>query len=141
VGTCPVIVNDELAKDLLEVIVVQWDQIVQTLSSESAHQPLAKGVGLGSPDRGSKNSDAEVSQVLVQLFGKDRIPIMDHEPVGMIESQNLSELLDGPFRTGMPGDIQVQDLSRRTSIATNTYTILKVAVIEIKKSQATMAWA
>src|SRR5262245_35284503 len=37
---------------------------------------------------------------------------MNHELVGMIESQELAELLRGPFRRRMLGDIGVQDAAR-----------------------------
>jgi len=58
--TPAIVMADEITEDPFQVTLVERNQKVETLPSYGSHQPLAVRIGLGSPNRGLQNSDAEV---------------------------------------------------------------------------------
>ena len=44
-----------------------------------------------------------------QFLGEDAIPVVDHETIGMIVWKRLPELLQGPLRRRVVGDVMVED--------------------------------
>src|SRR5262245_61878982 len=54
-----------------------------------------------------------MTHALVDVIGEKSIPVMDEHAVGVISRDGFSELLHGPRRRGMSGDIDMQEPSAR----------------------------
>jgi hypothetical protein len=132
---------DELANNSPEVILSQRNEPIQAFSANRANQSLAEGVRLGCSGRRLQDAQSEAPQFGIEIRRKDTVAVMDHESVGMVESEKLAELLHSPLCRRMSGDVGVQNPGELISIATNTYKIWNEAVTGTKKSQATMTWA
>ena len=63
-------------------------------------------------DRCFQHSHSEIVQHQIERRRKDRIVIVNDEPVRMDVCENFSELLHGPFCRGMVRDITVQNSPR-----------------------------
>ena len=59
----------------------------------------------------------------------------------MIEGEKFAELLNRPFSRWMRGDVEMENSSRAYLHGYKTYKTRKVAVTDMKKSQATIAFA
>ena len=70
--------------DDLQVALIGRNEEVQALSSQASAQTLAYGVGLGRPHRCSQDPLTHSLHASVQVFGKDAVPVVDHESIGMI---------------------------------------------------------
>ena len=66
---------------------------------------------------------------------------MDEEAVRTVERQELTKLLNGDSAVGCAVTLVCRIRREPTSMVTTTYRIRKLAVTEMKKSQATMALA
>jgi hypothetical protein len=120
VGPSAIVVVDPQLKTASEMPLTQRDQEVQTLSTHGAHKALTYGVCFWRPHGCSQNPDAHVRHGLVQFLREDAVPIVDHEPVRMVARQGFTELLEGPLGCRMRGDVVMKDLSRPSSMITNT---------------------
>src|SRR5258708_23269297 len=107
-----IVMANVLAKDSLNVAFVERDQEVEALPADRSDQALAIGVGLRSAERSPQNPYTETVQLLVEPRRKDPVAIMNQKPVRVIEHEELTELLDGPFRSRMPGNVEMQDPPR-----------------------------
>ena len=67
-------------------------------SAQASTQTLAHGVGFGRPYRCSQYSHTHSLHASVQVLGKDAIPVVDHESIGMLVRKRLAKLLQGPLR-------------------------------------------
>ena len=103
---------DELAKDSLEMTLAERNDPIQAFPADGSDQPLAKCIRLRRSSRRFQDADPETAHGAVRGSGKDRVAIVDQESVGMIESEELSELLDRPFGGRMLGHILMQDSAR-----------------------------
>src|SRR5690242_18844488 len=65
-----VVMSYPLAKDSAQVMLIEGNHRVQAFSSNRSHQPLAEGIGLRCPDRGSDRSNPEVLDRSVELRRK-----------------------------------------------------------------------
>lgn len=72
---------------------------------------------------------------------KDAIPIVEDEPVGRLRGDDRAKLLDRPLRSGMLGDIPVEDPTRTDLEDDEHIQDAERAVTVVKKSQATTACA
>jgi hypothetical protein len=93
----------------LQVAFIERDQKVQTLAPEAATQALTYRVGRGCLNRSSQYSHAEVRHLLIECTGENAVPIMNHKPVWMVMRQDLSKLLQRPFRRRVRSDVAVDD--------------------------------
>jgi hypothetical protein len=82
-ATC-IVMAHPLVQDAAQVVCCQGDQKVQALSPQRAQEPLTQGIGLGTPHRCLQDPQPQVSDTLIELPGKDRIPVMDQEPIGVV---------------------------------------------------------
>ena len=141
VWTAPIVVDDELRDNPLEVPLAKWDEIVEALTANGPDQSLNKTVRRRCPDRGLEYAHAKGFQLLIHSRGENSVPVVDQKSIRMVEGEKFAELLDGPFRGRVIGDLVRRIRRESTSIATKTYSTRKLAVTETRKSQATMALA
>ena len=87
----------------------EWDEEIQTFSPNRPNQTFTECVRLGRSNRSLQKTDSEAFQCRVQARGEDTIAIVDDEAVGMIEGQELTELLGGPLGGEVLSDVAVQD--------------------------------
>jgi len=104
-----IVISNEFLKGPPQVPFIEREEIVQAFASDGPHHSFAVGIGFGCLGGGSQHSHSEIVQRAVERRRKDRIAIVDDEPVRMQVRENLAELLGGPFRGGMSGDIAVQN--------------------------------
>jgi len=107
-----IVVANPLAKNPFYMTFAEWNQEVQAFSSNRSDQPFTERVGLGCSDRRLQNTNAEAFQRGVQVRGEDSIAVVDDVPVGMIEGEELAELLSAPLSSRMLGDVAMQDPAR-----------------------------
>jgi hypothetical protein len=67
-----------------EVMLGQRDDEIQAFSPECPQESLADGVSLRPLRRCLQDPQPQVSDTLIELLGKDRIPVMDQEPIGVV---------------------------------------------------------
>ena len=107
----PIVVNDELRDNPLQVPIAKRNQVVQALAANRAHEPFDVAVRRRCSDRGLEHAHAEGSQLLIHGRGENAVPVMDQESILVIEREKFAELLDGPFRCRVIGDVGVEDPS------------------------------
>ena len=56
----------------------EWNQEVEALPAQSPAQAFAAGIRRRRPDRRAENFHPELCDRLIQLFGKDAVPVVDH---------------------------------------------------------------
>jgi hypothetical protein len=118
---------------------VYGDQEIETIAPEGSHEPFTESVRRWGSRGRPQDAHAKVFQRFIHSRREDGIAVVNQEPIGMIEIQELAELLRGPFRGGVFRDINVEHPAGADFLATNTYIRRKVAVAEMRKSQATVA--
>ena len=87
----------------------EWDEEIQTFSPNRPNQAFTECVRLGRSNRSLQNTDSEAFQCRVQARGEDSITVVNDVVVGMIEHQELPELLGGPLGGRVLSDVAVQD--------------------------------
>src|SRR5271163_3824558 len=101
-----IIVSDPRPQTSPQVLLIQRDHEIQTLSSHCPDEPFAIGIGLRCPDWNVQYPQPKcVPQFLVQVRGKDGVSIVNQESVRMIARDGLPQLLQSP----VGGHVAVQD--------------------------------
>ena len=116
---------------------VDGNQPIQTLPTHRADQSFAKRVGLRRPRRSLEDVPAHRRDRPVDRCRKDAIPIVEHEPVGRLRSDDCAKLLDRPLRRGMLRDVPMQDPTRTNLEGDEHIEDAEAGVTIVKKSQAT----
>jgi len=96
-----IVVGNEFFQNEAKVLFVHRYDAVQTLSTNCPCQSFAVGVRFWGLDRRSRHAHSEIMQRRIERGRKDRIAIVNHEPVRMQVRENLAELLRRPFCRGM----------------------------------------
>src|SRR5260370_26305389 len=91
-----------------QVALGDWNEEVQALSAQASTQTLAHGVGFGRPYRCSQYSHTHSLHASVQVLGKDAIPVVDHESIGLIVRKRLAKVLQGPRRPWLRRHVLVE---------------------------------
>jgi len=90
-----VIVGHPRAQGFPQVPFAERDNPIHTLSSKCADNPFAKRVGLRTANRRFDHGQAEPGQRFVEVGGKDRIAVVDDEPILVVGRDGFSQLLEG----------------------------------------------
>jgi hypothetical protein len=134
-----IVMPDEFQEDSLQVGFAEWNHEIEALPSNGTDQSLTERVCLGRPDRCLQGAHPEA----FSIQHPDKVKRAGHGHEARTgrgdRRRGLPELMEGPFSSWMRGGIDVK--REPISIATKTYSIRNVAVTEMKKSQATIAWA
>src|ERR1700687_3388882 len=107
--TTAVVMDREFFQRQPEVTLVDRNQIVHALTTKRSYEACAKCIRRGRPHGSFQNARTEAFQRLIQGQRKDRIAVVNHEPVGVVECKELAELLDGPLRGRMLGYVAMEN--------------------------------
>ena len=100
-----IVMYGELLDGPSKMTFVERNQVVQALAPEGSDQPLAERIRHGRPDGRPDRAYAEPSQRFIQRRREDRVAVVNHEPVRMVEWQDFAKLLGRPLGRGMRGHI------------------------------------
>src|SRR6516225_2631313 len=103
--------DSPLLDDHLQVVLIGRNEEVQALSAQASAQTLAYGVGLGRPHWCSQDPHTHCLHASVQVLGKNAVPVVDHEAIGMIVRKRFSKLLQGPLCRWVGGHVLVENSS------------------------------
>src|SRR5262245_28033119 len=99
-------------KRLSDVGFVEWNHKIETFSTCTADQALAKCIRLGRLIRRLQHSQPKRLQRLIQVLRIDTVTIMDNESVSFVTANAFSELLKRPRGRRMLSDVKVKDAPR-----------------------------
>ena len=88
------------------------DHPIKTLPTDRADQSLTERIRFRRANWRLENPNTKVLQSGVESYGEDRIAIVDHEQVRMVEDKELAELLHRPFSRWMRRDIDMENSPR-----------------------------
>lgn len=90
---------------------VQRDEEIKTCPSNRAHEPCTKRIRLRRPKRSPQDDDAQRLQGAIQFRRVDAVPVVEHEPVGLLARDDLAKLLDRASCGRMIGHVEVRNLA------------------------------
>ncbi|MCU1335391.1 MAG: hypothetical protein JWO19_972 [Bryobacterales bacterium] len=96
-------------ENVLQMPLPQRDEEIQALPADGSDHTFASGICLGRPERRPQYAHAHGGHSFIQFLGEDAVPIVDQEAERMITGECFTQLLLGPFRAGVIGDVDVQD--------------------------------
>ena len=107
-GTMPVVVQEVLGQNLLEVAVPKYEKAVQALSTDGPHETFCERVRTWGLDWRLDDPDAFSVEDLVETSTELRVPVPDHElgcpgPLGKGSAQ-VAGLLGDPLPHRVGGD-------------------------------------
>ena len=105
----PIVKSNEFSKRQPQVPLAEGNEIVQALPSDAPDQSFAEGIRFWGLDGRFQHSHSEIVQRQIERRRKNRVVIVNDEPVRMDVCEDFSELLGGPFRSGMRRDITMQN--------------------------------
>src|SRR6266705_4921748 len=105
-----VVVAGVFPEDPSEMVLAEDDQMVQAFSANGSDHPLHVGVLPGGLGRGEDLPDPYRPDDPPELVAVSTIPIPQQEAMlGSVSGEGLPDLLRGPGRGRMRGDVDVQD--------------------------------
>jgi hypothetical protein len=107
-----IVVLNPLPKNPSEVRFREGDSESRGTLFDQCAQCARRSRSLLDPDWGSEYFHAERLQHLVQFFREDLIPVMNDVSISVVFGKRFTELLEGPVRCGMGGDIVMHDPAR-----------------------------
>jgi hypothetical protein len=100
---------DELMDDVLQMLLTEEDDVIETFLPKDAIESFDKGVGVGSLIGGGDSSNAEQSKPDIELtasarklapsrpkLAKDAVIVMDQVAVRMVKCADLTQLIFDP---------------------------------------------
>ena len=100
-----VVMTHPCGQDRSQVRLRQRYQPVQALASNRSDHPFADRIGLRAVRRRLQHGQAEIRDRFVQASREDAVPVVDQVPIGVVESNDLPQLLQGPCRTRVRRDV------------------------------------
>jgi len=91
---------------------VEWDQKVQTLTTDGPHQSFAECVRLGRPKRRFQHYHSHRLEGGIELRRIDAIPVMHDKPIRRLTRDGFSELLECPVSGRVSRNVEVSDPAR-----------------------------
>ena len=109
-GTRDVVVVDVALQDAPGVLFAEDDQVVQAFAPDRADDSLGIGVLPGRLGRGEDLPDANRPDDPLECIAVGTIPIPQQVArLGAVSGEGLPDLLRGPSRRRMSGDVEVED--------------------------------
>lgn len=91
------------------MVLRQGDHTVQTFPAQRADESLAQRARLRCLWWRVQDPQSQVPDALIKLQGEDAIPVMQEKAIGVVSRDRLAQLLHGPLRGGVCGDVAVQE--------------------------------
>jgi hypothetical protein len=110
--TACVVMSNPPVQDAAQVMRRQWYKKVQALSPQHTEESLAEGIRLRSLWWRFHDSEPQVADALVKLWGEDAVPVMDQEALGVVTWERFAQLLERPLGCRMRGHIDVEETAR-----------------------------
>ena len=104
-----VIVGQIITPKPPEMLLVQWDDVIEYFAARAPDPALGDSVLPGASSTGSNGSNATGFQELENIATEFAIPVEQDVPVGAGKRKSLAELLHDPIGRRMCRDIEVQD--------------------------------
>jgi len=106
-----IVIAGILAKKSSQMAFIQWDDVVQHLSTATSNPPLAipfcQGARMLRPLRLETGCHEQANYVNIEF----RVMVEDDVAVWIYLRKRLPQLLDNPFRCGMSGNVAAQNLA------------------------------
>jgi hypothetical protein len=109
VGSGAVVIREIASQDVTQVALAQDDDVVETVAANRADQAFGKRIlprTLGSRE---DFSDLHALHALAEHVSVNRVAIAKEIGRGGVVGEGVHDLLSGPRRGGMLGDVAVQD--------------------------------
>jgi len=106
---CPVIAGEIRFQDFVKMAFTEDDDMVETLPPHGSHEAFSKRILPRRPRCGETFFDANALDATTELGAEDAVAVADHEPGRGVLGERLDDLLGGPGRAGMLGDVEVQN--------------------------------
>jgi hypothetical protein len=116
------------------MLLTEDDHVIETLSAYGSHKALSVGILPGRPRCCEHLVDADAAHSTAKLVSVDAIAIADHVLGRSVFGKCLDDLLGGPSRAGMLGDVEVKKTASVVGQDEEDVKHAKVAVGTVKKS-------
>ena len=91
---------------------VERDQEIEAFPPDGPDESLAEGVRLGRVKGCLQDPHSHRPHRRIESRGVDAVPVVDHEPIGLLSGDGFAELLQGPVGRRMGGHVAVNDATR-----------------------------
>jgi len=108
-GPGVMVVPEMRSEDVSQVALAQDDDVVETVASDRADQALGEGTLPRAPGGREDFSDLHALHALAEHVPVNRVAIAQEIGRGGVVGEGVHNLLSGPCRSGMGGDVEVQD--------------------------------
>ena len=88
---------------------VQDEHVVQAFAADTPDQPLDVRILPRTPWGDHDLLDLHMLYPLLKGSAIDAVPVTQEIPRGLVPREGVNDLLGGPFRGGMLGDVEVDD--------------------------------
>jgi hypothetical protein len=105
----PVVVGKVRGQDATEMVFIDDDDVVETLASYRAHKPLDVGILPRGSGCSGDGLDAKSLNTAPKVITVDTIAVSDHVLGRRVLGERLNDLLGGPPRAWVAGDVPVQN--------------------------------
>src|SRR3989441_8449793 len=105
----PVIVGEVAGQDAAQVAFAENQNVIQTLASDRADEPLGERILPGAKRRCQDFTDAHALHALAEGVAVDGVAIAEEIGRGGIVGEGVHDLLGRPSSGGMLGNVEVED--------------------------------
>src|SRR5450631_420650 len=105
----PVVVGEIGFQNPAEMALTEDDDVVETLPPYGSHEAFGIWILPRRPRCGEDLLDAEALDATAELVAENAVAVADHEPRRRVLGESLDDLLGGPCRAGVLGDVAVKN--------------------------------
>src|ERR1017187_2669910 len=105
----PVVVGEIGFQNPTEMALTEDDDVVETLPPYGSHEAFSIWILPRRPRCREDFLDAEALDATAELVAEDAVAVADHESGRRVLGEGLDDLLGGPGRAGVLGDVEVKN--------------------------------
>src|ERR1022692_163219 len=105
----PVVVGEIGFQNPSEMALTEDDDVVETFPPYGSHKSFSIWILPRRPRCREDLLDAEALNATAELVAENAVAVADHEPRRRVLGESLDDLLGGPGRTGVLGDVEVKN--------------------------------